>query len=42
MSGDWYFMRRRWIGGAKKVGPITDHDLSFGSIKVKSNQTRYC
>lgn len=27
MSGDWYFMRRRWIGGTKKVGPISDHDL---------------
>jgi len=27
MSGDWFYMKRRWIGGTKKVGPLTDADL---------------
>jgi len=27
MSADWFFMKRRWFGGAKKVGPLSDHDL---------------
>lgn len=27
MSGDWFYMKRRWLGGTKKVGPLTDADL---------------
>lgn len=27
MSADWYFMKRRWIGGTKKVGPLSENDL---------------
>lgn len=27
MSSDWYYMKRRWIGGTKKVGPLSEHDL---------------
>lgn len=27
MSAHWFYMKRRWIGGAKKVGPLTEHDL---------------
>jgi hypothetical protein len=27
MSADWYYMKRRWIGGSSKVGPISEHDL---------------
>jgi len=27
MSGDWFYMKRRWIGGTRKVGPLSDSDL---------------
>ncbi len=27
MSGDWFYMKRRWIGGTQKVGPLSDTDL---------------
>jgi hypothetical protein len=27
MSGDWFYMKRRWIGGTQKVGPLSDSDL---------------
>jgi len=27
MTGDWFYLKRRWIGGTKQIGPITDSDL---------------
>ncbi|MGV3484248.1 MAG: DUF4339 domain-containing protein [Planctomycetaceae bacterium] len=24
---DWYYMKRRWLGGTRKVGPLSDSDL---------------
>ncbi len=42
MSGDWYFMRRRWIGGAKKLAPSLTTICWYGSIKVRFSPTRYC
>jgi hypothetical protein len=27
MNGDWFYMKRRWIGGTQKVGPLSDSDL---------------
>jgi len=48
MSGDWFYMKHRWIGGTKKIGPITDTDLlgriDDGQIKpdtlLMSSKTR--
>lgn len=40
MSADWYYMKRRWIGGTKKIGPITDQELieriDHGEIKPET------
>jgi hypothetical protein len=49
MSGDWFYMKRRWIGGTQKVGPLTDSDLlhriDHGQIKpdtlVLSSKTKH-
>lgn len=27
MSSDWFYLKRRWFGGTKKVGPLDEHDL---------------
>ncbi len=27
MSADWFFMKRRWFGRPKKVGPMSEHEL---------------
>ncbi len=27
MSADWFYLKRRWLGGTKKVGPLDEHDL---------------
>ncbi len=27
MSADWFYLKRRWFGGSKKVGPLDEHDL---------------
>jgi len=27
MSADWFYLKRRWFGGTKKMGPLDDQDL---------------
>lgn len=27
MSADWFYMKKRWFGGSKPCGPLTEHDL---------------
>jgi len=27
MSADWFYLKRRWFGGTKKVGPLAESDL---------------
>jgi len=27
MSADWFYLKRRWFGGTKKVGPLAENDL---------------
>jgi hypothetical protein len=27
MNADWYYLKRRWYGGSKKVGPLHEHEL---------------
>lgn len=27
MSADWFYLKRRWFGGTKKIGPLDDQDL---------------
>ncbi len=27
MSAEWYYMKRRWLGGTRQVGPLSESDL---------------
>jgi hypothetical protein len=27
MTATWFYMKRRWLGGTKKMGPLSEHDL---------------
>jgi hypothetical protein len=48
MNADWYYLKRRWFGGSKKIGPLHEHELlhriDLGEITpdtlVMSSKTR--
>ncbi len=48
MNADWYYLKRRWFGGSKKVGPLHEHEflhrIDLGEITpdtlVMSSKTR--
>jgi hypothetical protein len=37
MSADWFYLKRGWFGGTKKVGPMDEHTLL---VRIETGEIR--